>query len=93
MQAGSVANSNYGTSDQYSNFQRGVNVCNLEQGLHFRLPADKMVEQQPEAHLMLMKPVIEKARVILEPNGLGTGYTVNVYLKLGADFKRKAYHY
>jgi gliding motility-associated-like protein len=88
VQAGSVANSNYEylTSIQTSN---AVAMSAIGAGASFQIAGGQNGRTAAGGSLDADEAGYRKARIILEPNGLGTGYTVNVYLKLGTELNER----
>lgn len=88
VQAGSIANSNYEylTSIQTSN---AVSMSAIGAGSAFQIAGGQNGRTAAGGSLDADEAGYRKARIILEPNGLGTGYTVNVYLKLGTELSER----
>ncbi len=84
LQAGSTANSNYEyiSSIQTSN---AVSMAAIGAGPVFQVAGGQNGRTAAGGSLDENEAGYRKAKIILEPNGLGTGYKINVYLKLGTE--------
>lgn len=84
VQPGSIANSNYEylTSIQTTNSSA---MSAIGAGSAFQVAGGQNGRIAPGGSLEADDPGYRKARIILEPNGLGTGFKVNVYLRLGTE--------
>lgn len=88
VQAGSVANSNYEylTSIQTTS---AVDMSAIGAGAVFQVAGGQNGRTAPGGSLDPNEPGYRRARIILEPNGLGTGYRVNVYLRVGTELTER----
>jgi hypothetical protein len=88
VQAGSIANSNYEylTSIQTSN---AVSMAAIGAGPVFQVAGGQNGRTAAGGSLDENEAGYRKAKIILEPNGLGTGYKINVYLKLGTELSER----
>jgi gliding motility-associated-like protein len=88
VQVGSIANSNYEylTSIQTTN---SVAMNAIGAGTVFQIAGGQNGRTAAGGSLEANEAGYRRARVILEPNGLGTGYKVNVYLRLGTELNER----
>lgn len=84
VQPGSIANSNYEylTSIQTTN---SVAMSGIGAGSIFQIAGGQNGRTATGGSLDADEAGYRKARILLEPNGLGTGYKVNVFLRLGTE--------
>ena len=88
VQIGSIANSNYEylTSIQTTN---SVAMNAIGAGTVFQIAGGQNGRTAAGGSLEANESGYRKARLILDPNGLGTGYKVNVYLRLGTELNER----
>jgi len=88
VQLGSLANSNYEflTSIQTTN---SIAMNAIGAGAVFQIAGGQNGRTAVGGSLEDNEAGYRKARIILEPNGLGTGYKVNVYLRLGTELTER----
>jgi len=88
VQAGSGANSNYEylTSIQTTS---AVDLSAIGAGTVFQVAGGQNGRTAAGGSLDPNEPGYRRARIILEPNGLGSGFKVNVYLLLGTELTER----